>query len=128
MTFNKADEKRQFHRVLYNVDAKLGFNEQFIPCKVIDLSLNGCLLQFEDSELIQKDHTYRLYLELSVDVDISMELNMCHLQDNKAGFICSHIDIDSISQLRRLVELNLGDSHLLERDLRALFDITETTQ
>jgi hypothetical protein len=30
------------------------------------------------------------------------------------------IDIDSISQLRRMVELNLGDSEMLERDLSSL--------
>jgi len=31
-----------------------------------------------------------------------------------------HIDLDSISHLRRLVELNLGDEALLERELAAL--------
>ena len=36
------------------------------------------------------------------------------------GFVCRHIDVDSISHLRRLVELNLGDEALLERELAAL--------
>jgi hypothetical protein len=36
------------------------------------------------------------------------------------GFVCQYIDLDSISHLRRLVELNLGDGSLLERELAAL--------
>ena len=36
------------------------------------------------------------------------------------GMVCRHIDVDSISHLRRLVELNLGDEALLERELAAL--------
>jgi hypothetical protein len=51
-----------------------------------------------------------------------MELTATHIVDNKVGFKCEHIDIDSITQLRRLVELNLGNSSLLERDLLSLSD------
>ena len=36
--------------------------------------------------------------------------------------VVDHIDLESISHLRRLVELNLGDSSLLERELAALSD------
>ena len=34
-----------------------------------------------------------------------------------------HIDLDSISHLRRFVELNLGDEQELERELGALLEI-----
>ena len=36
------------------------------------------------------------------------------------GLICRNLDIDSATHLRRLVELNLGDPKLLERELSAL--------
>jgi hypothetical protein len=49
-----------------------------------------------------------------------MNLSISHVIGNEAGFKCEHIDLDSISTLRRMVELNLGDSTLLERDLIAL--------
>jgi hypothetical protein len=41
-------------------------------------------------------------------------------RDDLLGFVCRHIDLESISHLRRLVELNLGDESLLERELAAL--------
>jgi hypothetical protein len=36
------------------------------------------------------------------------------------GLHCRHIDIESLAHLRRLIELNLGDPALLERELAAL--------
>jgi hypothetical protein len=36
------------------------------------------------------------------------------------GLRCDRLDVDSMSHLRRLVELNLGDPALLERDLQSL--------
>jgi hypothetical protein len=49
-----------------------------------------------------------------------MALTVSHVVDNNAGFKCKHIDMDSITELWRLVELNLGDNDLLKRDLLAL--------
>lgn len=37
-----------------------------------------------------------------------------------AGFQCVSIDLESATELRRLLELNLGDPALLERDIQAL--------
>ncbi|VAX04921.1 hypothetical protein MNBD_GAMMA20-584, partial [hydrothermal vent metagenome] len=43
-----------------------------------------------------------------------------HSENDHIGFRCEHIDLESISHLRRLVELNLGDAKLLDRELSAL--------
>jgi hypothetical protein len=51
-----------------------------------------------------------------------MEVVLTRAQPQSLGFVCRHIDLDSISHLRRLVELNLGDEQLLERELAALGD------
>ncbi len=121
MKFDNTDEKRQFHRILYNAKAKLAVEDQFIPCKIMDLSLNGCMLKIDQFHLLMPDKHYQLYLELSDDKEITMKLSLRHQQENMAGLQCEHIDIDSISQLRRIVELNLGDGDILERDLNKLF-------
>ena len=42
------------------------------------------------------------------------------LKDHHLGLFCHHIDIDSITHLRRLIELNLGDETLLQRELAEL--------
>jgi hypothetical protein len=49
-----------------------------------------------------------------------MTVRWRHSERAQVGFECEYIDLDSISNLRRLVELNLGDSVLLERQLGSL--------
>ena len=51
---------------------------------------------------------------------IQMEVVLTRTAGGMLGFICRHIDLESISHLRRLVELNLGDEQLLERELATL--------
>lgn len=113
-------DNRHFHRILYAGEAALSCGEKTWSCEIIDLSLKGCLLSFESPWQEDPEKLYTLTLKLSEDIRIEMELSTAHVVDNKVGFKCEHIDIDSISELRRLVELNLGSSDLLERDLLAL--------
>ncbi len=121
---DKSEDKRHFHRILYAADANLTGSEINKPCRVIDLSLKGCLLQFDSPwDTASEDMLYTLRLKLSDSIEINMQLSISHVIGNEVGFKCEHIDIDSISQLRRLLELNLGDSTLLERDLLALSGI-----
>ncbi len=120
MTFDKTEDKRHFHRIIYNAEANLTGNQSTLTCNIIDLSLKGCLLRFEEPWSAPLEVLYSLTLQLSESVTIKMEVSVSHVIGNEVGFKCEHIDIDSISQLRRLVELNLGDSALLERDLLAL--------
>jgi len=123
VTTNKSDEKRHFHRIFYHADAILSHQERNYPCKIIDLSLKGCLLSLEQPWTESNNDSYTLTLKLSDEISIVMDLTMSHAEGQRVGFTCNHMDIDSISNLRRLVELNLGDSELLERDLTALSDL-----
>ena len=113
-------DKRRFHRILYEVDATLQDSAGQWSCSVIDLSLNGCLLQIMEAWHGEVGSAYKISIPLASDCSIEMEATLAHMTEHTAGFHCVHIDLDSISQLRRLVELNLGDSDLLDRDLRAL--------
>ena len=43
-----------------------------------------------------------------------------HIDSQHIGLRCDSIDLDSITHLRRLVELNSGDPSMLEREISAL--------
>jgi len=49
-----------------------------------------------------------------------MDGRIANQRDDMMGIVCEHIDVDSMTHLRRLVELNMGDTSLLERELHAL--------
>lgn len=120
MQIPENKDNRHFHRILYKADATLSCDNKTWLCEVIDLSLKGCLLRFDFAWKEDMDKIRTLTLQLSDQQQIQMQLSTAHVIGNTAGFRCEYIDLDSISQLRRLVELNLGDSVLLERDLQAL--------
>ncbi|MNJ70609.1 Cyclic diguanosine monophosphate-binding protein [compost metagenome] len=52
-----------------------------------------------------------------------MTVELRHVDDTQLGFICEHIDLDSLEHLCRLVELNLADRTELEREFHQLIDI-----
>lgn len=123
---NTTNDKRHFHRIFFNSDVTLS-NESTasLSCKLIDISLKGCLIQFDEDWTGDPEGLYTLKLKLSDEISITMQTSVAHVVGSNVGFKCEHIDIDSISQLRRLVEHNLGDSDLLERDLLALTEFKE---
>ena len=120
MTSEFAENKRHFQRILYSAQAQLSSETTSHECKIVDLSLKGCLLTFQQPCPVSRNTLHNLVLNLSEDACISMSLRLVHIEGHNAGFECQHIDIDSISSLRRLIELNLGNSQLLERDLASL--------
>lgn len=114
------EEKRRFSRILYQANAELSRGHENWPCTLIDLSLKGCLLELPADWQGTDSESYHLHLALSEECQIEMPLQLTFQLDNHAGFYCNEIDLNSITQLRRLVELNLGDNQLLERELDAL--------
>ncbi|MEI8326172.1 MAG: PilZ domain-containing protein, partial [Betaproteobacteria bacterium] len=54
---------------------------------------------------------------------IIMKGVVAHLDGPRIGLECQHIDVDSLTNLRRLVELNLGDASLVDRELAHLFKL-----
>ena len=57
----------------------------------------------------------------------TMRLNadVISIADNEVRLKISNIDIDSISQLKRFIELNVGNNELLNRELEHLSDLGE---
>lgn len=54
------------------------------------------------------------------EVEINLDVIAVHSEENHIGFKTEHMDIDTATHLRRLVELNLGSESLLERELSEL--------
>jgi hypothetical protein len=61
-------------------------------------------------------------IRLDPKTPIKMQVRLTHEDNGQLGFVCQHIDLDSISHLRRLIELNLGDEEELHRELAALLE------
>lgn len=115
-----TSERRKFHRILFDAPAIIQ-NGQYTS-KVIDISFKGILLQKpEGMEVSTGDQLgITVVLDQNADTTITMSTEVAHEESDSIGLRCRDIDMDSISHLRRLVELNLGDPELLERELENL--------
>ncbi len=115
------NERRHYKRVHFDTTATLSKDEQSFACQVIDLSIHGVLLRPHGVIRSKVDSIYQLDIPLSDQQNhVKMSLKLMHQHPDSLGFICENIDLDSITHLRKIVELNSGDSAILERDLAAL--------
>lgn len=113
-------ERRRFQRVPFQAEVELLHGQQRWLVRLHDLSLKGLLVSRPDGWSTMDDIPLQACLELAPGVEVLMTVTLAHQQDDVLGFYCREIDLDSLTHLRRLIELNLGSSDLLERDLNAL--------
>ncbi len=119
---NAHSNKRKFNRVTHDARATLSTPERTWPCTVEDISLKGCMVSLPTNWTLDPNITYRLSIHLSYAIHIEMDVVRAHQDGHLVGLRCVDIDADSISELKRLIELNLGDSAMLDRDIHALID------
>lgn len=115
------ENRRQFTRVLFAIKAELSVENKIYPVSIHDISLNGALVSAIKSEQSLKGKLGNLTFFLSDgESKVTMQVAVVHEQIDETGLQCNAIDIDSVTLLRRLVELNLGDSEQLDKELSQL--------
>lgn len=113
--------RRQFSRIQFHSAARLAVQGREWPVAVLDLSLKGALIGTGNAFTAVAGTPAVLAVALNeTGTAIRMAGVIAHQADGHLGLVCHEIDLDSITHLRRLVELNLGDEALLERELAHL--------
>ncbi|MDR1661447.1 MAG: PilZ domain-containing protein [Azoarcus sp.] len=112
-------QRRHYSRIRFHGDASLQAGNCQWPCEVLDLSLRGALVAVESPGLAV-GISCLLELRLGGETCVRMDGRIAHCYHKQVGVVCEETDLDSISHLRRLLSLNLGDVSLLEREFSAL--------
>lgn len=115
-----TSDRRRFHRFAFDAETELVQGANHWPVKLHDLSLKGLLVHRPADWGADSSQPFEARMRLCDDVEVRMEVEIAHTEGELIGMVCRHIDVDSIGHLRRLIELNLGDEALLERELAAL--------
>ena len=115
-----ANNRRRFQRIAFDAATELVQGEQRWDVELHDLSLKGLLIKAPEGWSGDPERPFFASISLAADTLVQMEVLQARSDNQQLGFVCVHIDLDSISHLRRLVELNLGDERLLERELATL--------
>lgn len=116
-----TQNRRQFTRIPFQTEARVGLPQGELAVEVVDLSLKGALIRPKGETFVTVGSNCSLTIPLDDASDeICMESTIVHHQGAYYGLACREIDIDSVTHLRRLVALNLGDEALLEREISLL--------
>lgn len=115
------EERRRFHRIATDKRVVVEHKHRHYEGTVLDISLRGLLLRTDDEWRPALGDTMRAKVHLDeADCCIMLDGEVAHIEDRQVGVHCIGLDLDSAGRLRRLVELNLADPGLLERELQEL--------
>lgn len=110
-------EQRQFSRIDFQTKTFLLHQNQRLEVQLFDISLKGALIVIEQVVELQKGDQVFLQMKLGAYDFLNVTADLVHIQENNFGFKFTSIDLDSLSHLRRLLEINSGDAELIDQEL-----------
>ncbi len=119
MTENK-EERRSYSRIPFHAEVIMQSGNEEWSCNLLDISLKGMLVEPPDNLEIDTNKPCAIALFLGDEASIHARVNIARISSGCWGLEWQNIDADSLKHLRRLLELNLSDPGLLDRELAEL--------
>lgn len=116
-----APKRRLFTRIPFETGVVLSTFPGKHECRLVDISLKGALVERLLPWSAKNGDPCSIFVELAGGgTSIRMSGEVAHVEDGRLGIRCTEIDLESITNLRRLVELNMGDEEALNREIAAM--------
>ncbi len=113
-------ERRQFKRINFIANVLLQHNDNHWTCELIDISLKGLLIKAPADVEPQLGELYAIDLVLGVGTNIIMHAYINHIDAGLWAMVWKNIDVDCITHLRKLLELNSADPSEIHREISEL--------
>ena len=114
-------ERRNHQRIPFQAEIIMQAGNQEWSCNLLDISLKGMLVEPPENLDVDTSKPCALALFLGENVSIHARVKIAHEEQNgNWGLQWLHIDLDSLKHLRRLLELNMNEPGLLNRELAEL--------
>jgi hypothetical protein len=118
---SSGSDRRVFTRIPFQTKARLNTFPGTHLCTLVDISLKGALVERDIPWSVRSGDRCSLSVELGEHaLAIQMAGEIVHVHGTQLGIRCIEIDLESITNLRRLIELNLADEDTLNRELGAM--------
>ncbi len=112
-------EQRQFQRIPFATVAMVTHAGHSHACDLSDLALQGTLVEARDGLPLRLGDECALSIFLpSTDQTMEFRGELVHHKNTAYGFCFTSEDDSTMAHLRRLLELNIGDSQRLDQEFR----------
>jgi hypothetical protein len=109
-------ERRDFSRVNYAVEATLEFAGETFASDLIDLSLKGVLVSTAASPRKGQEVQLRFRLVQEADVEIHCGGSVVRADHRGIGIAFTDVDVESFNRIRSIVSANSGDPEHVESE------------
>lgn len=113
-------ERRHYKRIPFIAEVLLRQDEQQWHCRLLDISLKGLLIECIEGLPSEPTDSFDVSLVLSEDVVINMQASISHCSEDHCGLVWQNIELEGLTHLRRLLELNMNDAEEINRELAEL--------
>jgi len=112
------DERRNFSRVKFQSKCYLTFEDKKIEGLLVDLSLKGALVLNDEKLDVNSGDSCTFNFSLDgAGFELNFNATLVYYKGDQLGVRFGNIDLESMIHLRRLVELNTGDSNKVQDEL-----------
>ncbi len=115
-----AEERRHFQRLTLEGSARLYASGGYWDTQLIDMSLKGVLVVRPPGCDPLPGARFRMDLRVHDAVVISMGVEAARVESQRIALAWDRIDLDSLTRLKRVIELNSAEPELLNRELGGL--------
>lgn len=110
--------ERQFRRVPFEAEVQLAAGEHSWSCRLLDIALKGALLESPVPLNLPPETMARIAIPLPGSaITLDFQAMLAHQEATHLGFKFLHEDLDTLTHLRTLLELNTGDPEGIRSEL-----------
>lgn len=114
------NNRRHYQRIPFIAEVVMSKGGQQWPCGLLDISLKGMLLTPPSDVKPDMKAVYNVELILGEGAAIHISARISHVKNDHWGVHWENIDLEGLTHLRRLLELNLADPEGMHRELAEL--------
>lgn len=113
-------DERRFRRVPFATDVQLRTGQQRQHCHLLDIALKGALVECD--EPLSLAIGTRIHLTMALPdskIVLGFDAELIHREGTHLGLKFLHEDLQTLTHLRTLLELNTGDPEGIRSELLA---------
>ncbi len=113
-------EERKFRRIPFEAELQLAVDDHNWSCRLLDIALKGILMESPVPLSLPLGTMVSLSLPLpGSPISLDFEAELVHHEGNRLGFRFLHENLETLTHLRTLLELNTGDPDGIRSELLA---------